>query len=342
LEPLSQDTERSSRSCSVLNMKFFCIGINHKTAPLYVREKFCLSEQSKKYLLMRIKDLPNVKGCSVLITCNRLELYISAKYSYILEKEIREILTYLSIIEIPFYMYKEQAALKHLFEVVCGLDSMILGETEIFGQVKKCYQHAVELNMVDSVLHNIFQKSFNIGKKIRTETNISKGNLSLGSISYNIMKQNFTDFKDKKVLIVGSGDVGKIVAKNFKYKNALLYITSKTQANANELAKEVNAKTIDFKSWKTFLTKIDVLIFCCDSSKHLLNVNNLKDKKTKLMVIDLGMPRNVDTMIKSLDNIVLYDMDDINKTLTHYKGTRKDDIKLCDIMIDKFITNNFI
>ncbi len=301
-------------------MNLILFGISHKTAPVEIREKYSITKKNnfdnKQYI--------------ILSTCNRTEVYTTTCSPQETKNEI------IRLLEVEyedldyFYFLKDKDVVVHIFRVASGLDSQIIGETQILGQVKHAYNKAKEFGMNNKYLDDLFKQAIEVGKLVREKTDISKGNISICSVAIKMIKTFFNEMENKKVLIIGTGKIGELVAQYLlKEKMSYIFVANRTYEKAKELAEKINAKAIKFDQLNKELIDADIVV-SATASPHLILKKNvveeiMKFREKKLFIFDLALPRDVDPEIRNLKNVILYDLDDINLVVEeNYKRRLKE------------------
>jgi len=296
------------------------VRITFKKARVPLLEAVAFNDKGKA--LTEILTLGNVKECVVLQTCNRVELYLVCEDG---EKMAGKASEYLAgragimqeeaLKAIEFSLNRD--ALMHLLRVASGLDSMVVGENEILGQVWNAYLEAESLKAVGPILRTVFRKAISVGKRVRNETSISKGAVSMGSISVKLAESLLGGIDGKNVLVIGAGEMGTCVAKALaRHKPNAIFIANRTYERALKLAEEVSGKALRFDKLEEALEYADIVI-CATSAPHYIlteetvcKIMNQRKKQDKLIIIDISNPRNVEKEVKNLENVALYDIDD--------------------------------
>ena len=305
-----------------MNLSIF--GINHKTAPIDIREKFYLTDTEQDLFLSELKNDPIFLEAFVLSTCNRTEVYTTTLEQLNPFDSLLKILSNIKKIENPsefvrcFYLYKNEEATQHLFRVTAGLDSLIIGERQILGQVKDSVARARA--------KGIFQKTFNLltsfaietGKKAQAETQISFGGSSVSWAAVVKAEEILGSLKDKSILLIGAGKmseltVGQIQNKNFKK----LYLMNRTASNAQELAQKYRGEAVGFWDMKEVLSEVDLCVCSAGAPHYILEKSTLEKvmgsrANPQLLLIDISMPRNIDPAVKEIPGVSLYEIDDLN------------------------------
>lgn len=326
-------------------MNFLILGLNHKSAPLQIREKVSFRPADIFNGLRFLQGYPYIKESLILSTCNRVELYALSENKEEGLKSLKEFLYIyhelkrLSLDEY-FYVYENQEAIRHLFRVVSSLDSMMVGENQILYQVKQAYLSAQNCGSTGKFLSSIFQETLRVGKRIRTETNISKGVVSISSAAVELAKKILKDLSGKKILIIGAGKIGELTTKALADRGIeLILVANRTYEKAIKLAKVFQGKAIQFSEINKILCEVDIVISSTSAPHYILRkkdiipiINKRKDKF--LFLIDLGVPRNIEQSISEIDNVYLYNIDDLHKiSETNLQERLKEAYKAEEIII---------
>jgi len=326
-------------------MDLAVIGINHKTAPVEIREKFSFSPRQIIEVNRMLKKEGILSENLILSTCNRMEIYaVAARMSdYI--GSIKDFLSRfhnlrLADYENIFYVYRDRQAIEHLFRVAAGLDSMVIGEMEILGQVKKAYQDARESRSTGKILNRLFEKAFNNAKKIRTDTSVGRGAVSVSSAAIRLAKKILGGLGDKVALIIGAGLIGEQLVLYLK-KNGIknILVANRTLEKAKILTDKFAATAVGFDDFRDRLGEVDIVItstgapHCIIRKDDMLNLMP-KRKLKPLFIIDLAVPRDVEEEVNKIDNVYLYNIDDLQKIVQQNISLRKNELDTCDGIID--------
>lgn len=323
------------------------IGINHKTAAVKVREKFSFSAKKIDEALRNLKDSRLVNGAVILSTCNRAEIYLEVDFKNS-HQGLERLKTFIfqiykaesSDIERYFYILENSDCLKHLFRVASGLDSQVLGETQILGQVKSAWLIACDKKTSTDILDKTFKKAQGVGEKVRAETGISQGNTSLGSIAINMLEGKFNDMRNRTVLIIGAGKIGTLVSKYLKEKNMHgIFVANRTYERALELAEICAGKAIDFCKLAGELENVDIVISSTSSPHIVLKKDTLERimaMRTKpLFIMDLAVPRDVDPAAKEIAGVSLLDLDDLKYALNGNQDKKRKEALLAEKIVER-------
>jgi glutamyl-tRNA reductase len=304
-------------------MHIVVFGLNHNTAPVDVREKLSVSDESLPALLHKI-HAGHVKEAVLLSTCNRTEVYFCAEDRDSAIHEIRDVLFDHSGIKRDrldnyAYLFSDEEAYKHLFLVASGLDSMVVGEPQILGQVKDAYRLATVHSSTGYFLDKAFHKTFNVAKRIRTETKIGYNPVSISSMAVELSKKIFGDLNQKKILVIGAGEMCEIALRHFKKEGlSEIFIANRTYQKAQKLAEEIVGTPCPFQDIPELLTKVDMVLSSTGAEVAIINrqlVNQImkKRKNRPLFFIDIAVPRDVDPEVNETENVYLYDIDDLKE-----------------------------
>ncbi len=326
-------------------MNIFCIGMSHHTAPVEVRERFAGHNETAERL--------RKAGCAealLLTTCNRVEIYAAADRR-ISTEEIAVSLTRDGVVtgehheSPPFYRYEDDKCAQHLFRVTSGLDSMVVGETEILGQVKKAYEEARSLGAVGSYLHRLFQRSFRVAKHVRTHTDITRGLVSVGSVAVDLAHRIFGKLDDRKVLVLGAGETSEKTARALVSRGvADLRVSNRSSERAEDLVRLVGGRAIPFKEWQDQCREVDILITSTSSETPLLNRGNLepmlKDRLDRpLFIIDIAVPRDVDAGVNEMEGVYLYDVDSLRSIAEQSLALRRQQIVVAEGIVAEHVSD---
>lgn len=309
----------------LFDMHLLVIGINFKTADVSVREKLHFSNELNSRALDQLNEYKTINGSVILSTCNRVEIYTAVNN---IEEASNDVLSFISNFHsIPVesllpIIYKKncQDAVVHLFKVASSLDSMVLGEYQIQGQVRDAYFAAKENHSTNALLNKVFQTAIQIGKKVRSETKIGDGSVSVATLAVDMVKQIFEDRKDLNILLIGAGKISNLTATYLQQKFSNCNITVTNRSDASELAKRVDGKLIEYSQRFAGILENDVIVASTSAPNFIVcrhEINMMEEAlqgKTRIF-IDLSIPRNIDPEINKIDNCFVYSIDDINKMI---------------------------
>lgn len=317
------------------------LGVNYRTCPLSVREQFSVAKSKLPELNQQLSQLNDIVECVLLSTCNRTEVYAWVSDVALAQQQLMQhfLGNQAESQAHFFYLHMGADALYHLGAVAAGLDSMVIGETEIFGQLKEAYRIALEAGTTGHFANRCFQRSFGIGKKIRSESKITSGPTSVGAAGVQMACQVKGCLNGQRVLIVGAGDVARTTAQSLKSRGAEgIFVANRSYDRAVELAKQVGGEVIRFADWIPYLERIDIIIVSTASpvyvvSKELLQACMEKRGGTPLLIMDLSVPRNVDPRCAEIEGIHLHDVDALESMANETRLSRQTEIEGCELIL---------
>ncbi|WFQ80752.1 glutamyl-tRNA reductase [Xenorhabdus sp. SF857] len=315
-------------------MTLLALGINHKTAPVSLRERVAFSPDTIGLALDDLLQQPLVRGGVVLSTCNRTELYLSVEQQGNFEEQlINWLCRYHQLnpddLTGSLYWYSDNAAVSHLMRVASGLDSLVLGEPQILGQVKKAFAESQNYQSLSSELERLFQKSFSVAKRIRTETEIGANAVSVAFAACTLARQIFESLSQLNILLVGAGETIELVARHLKEHGVNhMMIANRTKERAQMLASEVNAEVISLPDIDTRLAEADIVISSTASPLPIIG-KGMVERALKLrrnqpmLLIDIAVPRDIEPDVEKLSDVYLYSVDDLQAIIQQNLAQRK-------------------
>lgn len=315
-------------------MTLLALGINHKTAPVSLRERVVFSPDKLGVALDSLLQQPLVQGGVVLSTCNRTELYLSVdEQENQREQLIRWLCEYHQLrpeeVNGSLYWHQDNAAVSHLMRVASGLDSLVLGEPQILGQVKKAFAESQRGHSLSSELERLFQKSFTVAKRVRTETDIGASAVSVAFAACTLARQIFESLSDVTVLLVGAGETIELVARYLReHKVQKMMIANRTRERAQALAAEVGAEVITLAELDEQLVQADIVISSTASTLPIIGKGmmerTLKARRNQpMLMVDIAVPRDIEPEVGKLPNVYLYSVDDLHAIIQHNLAQRK-------------------
>ncbi len=325
-------------------MELICLGLNHKTAPVEVRERFAVGTTRLGESATELIQTLGVAESVVISTCNRTEFYLVAPEAGTALRLLEDHLSGKSEHHrnaVPhFYRIEKHEAARHLCRVVSGLDSMMLGETEIFGQVKTAYQAALDAGATSGVLNKVFQRAFGIGKRVRTDTTIQTGSTSVGNVAVDLAEKIFGHLKDSQVMILGAGEMSRITAQSLVSRGARsIFVSNRSFDRAVELADEMNGQAVRFDDWQTVLSRVDIVISSTGAPHAIVQRADVEKvrrarKFRPLFFIDIAVPRDIDPEVGNIEEVYLYDIDTLEQLAEEARARRQLQIEECERIID--------
>jgi glutamyl-tRNA reductase len=327
-------------------MEILLIGLSHKTAPVEIREKFCLTREGVSDFIRRMSGISGVQEGIVLSTCNRLEVLavldgnedrVSAVRGLLGETggmKVEELASYL-------YFYQGEAAVRHFFRVTSSLDSLVLGEPQILGQVKDAYGQAVDCKGTGLILNKLLHRAFFTAKRVRTETKIASQAVSVSFAAVELAKKILGELGDKRVLVIGAGEMSELAARHFLSQGVKeIFVANRTFSRAAELAGALKGETVPFEEIARHLHRMDIVLSSTGSSQYVVRREELagvlKARKNRPMFfIDIAVPRDIDPRINEIDNAYVYDIDDLEGIVEANKEQRKKEVARAEAIIDE-------
>ena len=325
-------------------MPIVVLGLSHHTSPVTVRERFAFAEATIPAALQKMRESGLANEAVILSTCNRVEIYASCegpetKSFTALRKFLLEHHNYQEEIGTELYELGEPKSLEHLFKVASGLDSMVLGETEILGQLKKAYDVALQHKHTGSRLNKAFQRAFNVAKHIRTDTAIQRGSISVASVAVELAEKIFTSLGDRTVMVLGAGEMSEKAARALLSRGAnSIIVSNRSYDKAVALAEEFKGRAIHFDNWASEFADIDIVISSTSAPHYILDRAKLQPmmklrKNRPLLLIDIAVPRDIDPDVNYLENVYLYNVDDLQSIAADYLKQRQEEIARCEAII---------
>ncbi|MDA8227076.1 MAG: glutamyl-tRNA reductase [Desulfitobacterium hafniense] len=321
------------------------VGVNHRTAPLEIRERMSFHPSKIEGALSELKCYPSVQGVVILSTCNRLEVYaattdvqegINSVKSFLAEHggfEDKELYQYL-------YVHTLYEAVRHLYRVVSGLDSMILGETQILGQVSRAYEQAIEAGVTNKVINVFFQNALTVGKRVRTETLIDQHPTSISYTAVELAKQIFGELAGKSILILGAGEMSALTAKHLVAAGAsTVMVSNRSYDRAKALASEFYGKAVPFEALDEHLEKADIVISATASTHFVISTERMEQvmanrRNRSILLVDIAVPRDIHPEVADLPGVTLYDIDDLRGVVDRHQEAREVAAQSAESIVD--------
>ena len=303
-------------------MQLSLVGLSHKTAPVEIRERLAFDDQEISQALRSLIQYEDVSEALILSTCNRVEIVVDT----LGQDEVQQFLcdyhnvSHRSINEY-LYTLDNQAAIKHLFRVASSLDSMVVGEPQILGQVKEAYRVAANAGTVGGNIGSLMNRVFAVAKKVRTETGIANSAVSVGYAAVELARKIFGDLSGKSVMIIGASKMGELAAKHLQSAGvSMIMVTNRTFERAVELARSFEGAAIQFDHLYDHLAQSDIVISSTGSPSFVIEKRNaeqlIRRRKNKpIFLIDIAVPRDIDPAVNDIDNLFLYDIDDLQQVV---------------------------
>src|SRR5437773_7912465 len=304
-------------------MEIVLVGLNHRTAPVEVREKVSFTAEQAQRASEELRARGILEETLVLSTCNRSEVYgVPPEFSHECAPGLSTFLSEFhsvraDVLSVSLYHHYDHEAVRHLFRVAAGLDSMLLGEAEILGQVREAYRFAHEHGATGPVLNRLFQGALEVGKRVRSETELGTRPMSVASAGVKLAERIFGKLNQRTALVLGAGAIGEQVVSQLRDREvAHLYVMNRSREKADQLAREFGGKVIPWGEWDHALNLPELVVSSVSSEDPVLLRDTVKQamaarKNRALLLMDLGVPRNIDPSLADLYNVYLYNLDDL-------------------------------
>jgi glutamyl-tRNA reductase len=325
-------------------MHIVVVGLNHQTASLDLREKLTTAPAALPVALQSLVNNHRLSESLILSTCNRIEVYGVAPKP---EEGFQAIEQFLCKRHEPLavhldrvlYRFAEPESIRHLFRVASGLDSMVVGEPEIFGQIKDAYETARQARATGKMLNQLFQKTFQVAKFVRSSTDIGKGNLSVATVAIELAEKIFGSLRNRRVMIIGAGEMSEKTGRSLLDRGVhSVIVSNRNFERAAELAKQLHALAIHFDDWEREFAGIDIVISSTAAPHFILTKEKLIPlmklrRQRPLFLIDIALPRDIEPSVNELDNVYLYNIDDLRVVAEENRKTRELQVGHCEEII---------
>jgi glutamyl-tRNA reductase len=329
-------------------MNLLAISINHRTAPVELREAVYLKEDEIRPFINFAKENQLKEGL-VLSTCNRTEIFCIPGNTTLSHEKIESLLLKFkssqNVTEENFQEYFSRDAVKHLFSVATGIDSLLIGDNQVFKQVKDSFQMAEENDFAGYIMHRVFDAAIRTGKRAISETAISEGAVTVSYAAVQLTEKIFSNLSKKSALVIGTGETGEIAAKHLAERGiGSLAVTNRTQDKAENLAQKLNAKVIPFAEFRESIFKHDIIISATASPEILVTKDDVKNALKKrsnnsMILMDIAIPRDIDPKTKEIDYVFYHDLDSLNIIVEQNLSKRKSEIPKVEKIIEEELDN---
>lgn len=307
-------------------MKLLLTGLNHRTAPVEVRERLAFEEKTLPAALNSLKRQPGLLEGMILSTCNRVEVAVTADEQANAEEAVNEFLAASRKVErswVTPYLYRFDGpeAIRHLFRVASSLDSMVVGEPQILGQLKNAYALAKEHGTVSGFLDLVMTRAFNVAKRVRSETDIGESAVSVSYAAVELAREIFGSLAGKSVLVIGAGKMAESAARHLRRGGVSeILVTNRTRERAEAMAEDFGGSVLDYDRFTSALPAVDIVLASSGAPHYILTQDNMRPAMAKrrnqpMFLIDIAVPRNIDPAVNRLDSVFLYDIDDLGKVV---------------------------
>ena len=328
----------------LVQMELLVVGLNHNTAPIQIRECLAFPEDKMEDALSKVHALPSVKENMIVSTCNRVEVYAATRET---EKAIHDLRDFLSQyhgislkeFEKTLYTHVGEEAVRHIFRVASSLDSMVLGEPQILGQIKDAYDFSQQVKTSGLILHRLLHRAFHVAKRVRTETKIAISAVSVSSVAVELAEKIFGTLEKKTVLLIGAGEMCELAARHLVSGGIeKILVTNRTYERAVSLAQEFRGEAIPFEAMGLGLKKTDIVISATHSPQYLLGHDQItkvmKGRKQKpIFFIDIADPRDIEPKVGDIENVYLYNIDDLQKVANENIKDRKKEAQRAETIV---------
>jgi glutamyl-tRNA reductase len=329
-------------------MNILVVGLSHKTAPVEIREKIAFSPTAMEKPLREMVNLPGITEGVIVSTCNRVELYATSRNP---DGGMAQLKSFLAeyhgldpeVIESHLYDYQGEEAIRHVFRVASSLDSMVIGEPQILGQIKTAYGYATEFKTAGLILNRFLHKAFSVAKRVRTETKIASNAVSVSFAAVELARKIFGTLDDKTVLLIGAGEMCELAARHFINNGvSKVMVTNRTFARAEKLAEEFQGKPILFDNFADHLLQVDIILSSTGAPNFILGHKKMEEvirlrKNKPMFLIDIAVPRDIEPKVNDIDNVYLYDVDDLQGVVQANLKERQKEAKKAEGIVDQEI-----
>ncbi len=329
-------------------MKFIVLGINHKECPVEVRERLHFSKKQLESILAGFGAEAALSELVILSTCNRVELYAAGEGGIVSAEALTDLLEKTHDIrrdEFASYIYRYEGkdAVRHLFRVAAGLDSLVVGENEILGQVREAFRMANDFRSVHSLLYRLMEKAIKVGKDVRTATKINEGAVSISSVAVELAEKIFGRLNGEKVMVLGTGEMSALTLASLNSAGArALFVVSRNAERGEALAAEYGARWVSLDNWEEHLAAVDILIASTAAPHPIVHYDQVKRvmearRYRPLFLIDIAVPRDVDASVNSLDDVYVYNIDDLKGVAAANLRLRRGEMQAAEERVERAV-----
>jgi len=330
-------------------MNIIVVGLSHKTAPVEIREKVAFAPTAMAEPLRQMLALPAISEAVIVSTCNRVELYAVSRYPDAAVLELKQFLAgfhqlQLDDLDDHLYSFEGQDAIRHVMRVSASLDSMVIGEPQILGQIKTAYGYASEHKSSGLILNRFLHKAFSVAKRVRTETEIASSAVSVSFAAVELARKIFDTLENKVVMLIGAGEMCELAAKHFMNNGiSKVLVTNRTFARAEKLAEEFDGTAVSFDNFREQLHRVDIVLSSTGAPDYVLSADKMKEvikarRHKPMFLIDIAVPRDIDPLANRIDGVYLYDVDDLQGVVqANLKGREKEAAKAEKIIEEEII-----
>jgi len=327
-------------------MGILLVGLNHRTAPVEIREQLAFSRDGVATALMLFRNQFPTAEAAIVSTCNRVEILVASDSE---RPTVQDVISFIAQArdlptnEFKSYLYQltDEQACRHFFRVASGLDSMVLGESQIVNQIKQAFAAASEQGTTGRVLNRLFHHAVSVSKRVRSETRIGEGKTSVPAVAVELAQRIFSDFNNKRTLVVGAGEMAQLVCQYLREAEARKFVvTSRTLTNAKALAEACEGEAVPFDQLNEQLELADIVITATACPKAIITAEKLAEvqkrrRGRRLFIIDLAVPRNVEASVEAMQEVYLYDVDALGRIVAQNQQQRLGQIEACEKILDE-------
>lgn len=330
-------------------MHFYVLGLNHKECPIEVRERLHFTPSQLVAALEAAKERTAFEELVILSTCNRVEFYLTSPVDMLPESHVLALVEKThGIASANFgrylYCYQDEQVFRHLFRVAAGLDSLVVGENEILGQLRYAFRQASAVGTVHSLLYRLMEKALKVGKDVRSQTRINQGAVSIPSVAVELAEKIFGHLIDQNVMVMGTGEMAELTLKALKGAGAEAFcIVSRSRERGERLAKGFGGEWVSMEHWTEKLVGADILIASTAAPHPIIGVETIRQvmllrKHRPLFLIDIAVPRNIEAAVNTIDDVYLYNLDDLKEVAAANLRLRKREIHAAEECVEQAIT----
>jgi glutamyl-tRNA reductase len=331
-------------------MSLNLVGLNHKTAPIEIRELVAVSEKEISSSLKVLRTDYGFDEAMILSTCNRVEVIARHHQSDRAEKLIKRFLHSRNALSAHsldehLYTFRDEKLVRHVFRVASSLDSMIQGEPQILGQVKQAYRFSEEAGVSGEHLSHLMPRAFFVAKRVRTETRIANSAVSVSSAAVELARKIFVELADQKILLLGAGKMGELVVKNLLSSGiSQISVANRTEGRSQEIVSRLGGTPVSFNEINTHLVEADIVVVSTGSASHVLDFPMMEEvmnrrRYTPLFIIDISVPRNVAPEVNEIDHVFLFDIDDLESVITSNIEDREREAEMAENIVTEEVKN---
>ncbi len=326
-------------------MNIIVVGLSHKTAPVNIREKVAFPPTEMEKPLLQLLELPTVAEALIVSTCNRVELYAVSRQPEAAISELKKFLADFhaldsALLDEHLYAFTGTEAIRHVLRVSASLDSMVIGEPQILGQIKTAYSYACEYKTAGVILNRFLRKAFSTAKRVRTETEIASNAVSVSFAAVELARKIFDSLENKTVMLIGAGEMCELAAKHFINNGvSKVLVTNRTFSRAERLAEEFNGTAVSFENFREQLHRADIVLSSTGAPDYILGAKKLKEvcklrRYKPMFLIDIAVPRDIDPAANKLDGIYLYDVDDLQGVVQANLKERQKEAAKAELIVE--------